>query len=379
MKRVDVLKEGLSKLHNQIWDRKTKLEIELKAGQIISEADQDWLDGDGNLVDDERVVEALDNASDYEQGLEGLNSQDKLIVEKLQKLAGKGGIPSNKHGSKKLPPLIIGKYQKPRPFKNRTGTQLGFNYHNNAKAWMTSAIYQEWLLDWDRKLKNEGQKFLLLQDNFSGHVVPETPTNIRGIIHCFKAKCCAQFIQQAIDFYDTGVTPSRIYNIHQPDVMQLARSVWEEVDTMMTLNCWRKASILPTINSSAPTNLSVPVSMLIHADGLLQVDLDPIVQAEKDVIMALDNLEATGALQHSNRMDIEELLNPTEERQDLFEVTDQDIYNTVMEAKAAREKTAVAGGSDKLDDSDEPVKPTRTRKEALQAALILEEYINKVY
>ncbi|KIK73672.1 hypothetical protein PAXRUDRAFT_177777, partial [Paxillus rubicundulus Ve08.2h10] len=82
-------------------------------------------------------------------------------------------------------------------------------------------------------------------------------------------------------------------------------------------NCWHKASILPTINSSAPTNLSVPVSMLIHANGPLQVDLDPIVQAKKDVIMALDNLEATGALQHSNRMDIEELLNPTEERQDL--------------------------------------------------------------
>ncbi|KIK79335.1 hypothetical protein PAXRUDRAFT_71860, partial [Paxillus rubicundulus Ve08.2h10] len=59
---------------------------------------------------------------------------------------------TNADGSKKLPPLIIGKYQKPRPFKNRTGTQLGFNYHNNAKAWMTSAIYQEWLLDWDRKL-----------------------------------------------------------------------------------------------------------------------------------------------------------------------------------------------------------------------------------
>ncbi|KIK91645.1 hypothetical protein PAXRUDRAFT_13678 [Paxillus rubicundulus Ve08.2h10] len=274
---------------------------------------------------------------------------------------------TNADGSKKLPPLIIGKYQKPHPFKNRTGAQLGFNYRNNAKAWMTSAIYQEWLLDWDRKLKNKGQKILLLQDNFSGHVVPETLTNIRvinfepnltahvqpndqGIICCFKAKYCAQFIQRAINFYDTG----------------LARSAWEEVDMMMTRNCWHKASILPTINSSAPTNLSVPVLMLIHADGPLQVDLDPIVQAEKDIIMALDNLEAT------------ELLNPTEERQDLFEATDQDIYNVVMEAKAAWEKTAAAGGSDELDNSDEPVKPTRTHKEALQAALILEEYISEL-
>ncbi|KIK79334.1 hypothetical protein PAXRUDRAFT_16383 [Paxillus rubicundulus Ve08.2h10] len=119
MKRVDVLKEGLSKLHNQIWDRKTKLEIELKAGQIISEADQDWLDGDGNLVDDERVVEALDNASDYEQGLEGLNSQDKLIVEKLQKLAGKGGIPSNKRKCSMVNGDTVSTGKKPRPLPKK--------------------------------------------------------------------------------------------------------------------------------------------------------------------------------------------------------------------------------------------------------------------
>ncbi|KAF9232628.1 hypothetical protein BU15DRAFT_67286 [Melanogaster broomeanus] len=112
-------------------------------------------------------------------------------------------------------------------------------------------------------------------------------------------------------------------------------SAWEEVDTATTRNCWCKASI---INSSAPTNLSVPVSVLIHADEPLQVNLDPIVQAEKDVIMSLDDLEATGALQCSNRMDIKELLNPAEERQDLFEATDQGIYNVVMEAKAGRKR-----------------------------------------
>ena len=79
----------------------------------------------------------------------------------------------NADGSRKLPPLIIGKVQKPCAFKNKTGPQLSFNYTSNVKAWMTSAIYQEWLLDWDQKLKNEHCKILLLQDNFLGHVVPE--------------------------------------------------------------------------------------------------------------------------------------------------------------------------------------------------------------
>ena len=63
---------------------------------------------------------------------------------------------TNADGSQKLFPLVIGKAQKPHAFKNKTAMQLGFNYRNNAKAWMTSSIYQEWLLDWNRKLRNEG-------------------------------------------------------------------------------------------------------------------------------------------------------------------------------------------------------------------------------
>ncbi|KAG8215563.1 hypothetical protein J3R82DRAFT_7406 [Butyriboletus roseoflavus] len=91
MKPVEVLKKGLIKLRHQIQEWKAKLEIELKAGQLISESDENWLNGDGNLIDNKRVVEILDNASDYERGLGGLDSQDKTIVEKLQKLAENGG------------------------------------------------------------------------------------------------------------------------------------------------------------------------------------------------------------------------------------------------------------------------------------------------
>jgi hypothetical protein len=88
MKPIEVLKKGLAKLHNQIREQKARLDVELKASRPISEVDQDWLDGDGNLVDEEKVVEILDSASDYERGLDRLDSQAKPIVQKLQKLAG---------------------------------------------------------------------------------------------------------------------------------------------------------------------------------------------------------------------------------------------------------------------------------------------------
>ena len=110
----------------------------------------------------------------------------------------------NVDGSMKLPPLIIGKAQKSHAFQKKSGTQLGFHYQSNAKAWMTASVYQEWLLDWDWKLWDKGRNILLLQDNFSGHVVSDTLTNIQvenfkpnltmhiqpndqGLICCFKA------------------------------------------------------------------------------------------------------------------------------------------------------------------------------------------------
>jgi|SRR5712672_903449 len=95
MKPIEILQKGLTKLQNQTQDRKKRLEDELRAGQPISDSDEEWLDNDGNLVDEERVVDTLDCVSDYEQGLKRLNSHDRSVVEKLQSLAG-SCVPSKK-------------------------------------------------------------------------------------------------------------------------------------------------------------------------------------------------------------------------------------------------------------------------------------------
>ena len=121
-------------------------------------------------------------------------------------------LTCNADGSEKLPPFIIGKFEHPRAFNKKSGAELGFYYRSNAKAWMTTNLYQAWLLQWDRELGVKGRKILLLQDNFSGHVTPDSLRNIQvenfrpnltahiqpndqGIIRCFKAHYRAQFIQ----------------------------------------------------------------------------------------------------------------------------------------------------------------------------------------
>jgi hypothetical protein len=49
----------------------------------------------------------------------------------------------NGSGTHKLAPLVIGKYAKPRCFKNVNVDNLGVMYKANKKAWMTAVLFQE--------------------------------------------------------------------------------------------------------------------------------------------------------------------------------------------------------------------------------------------
>ncbi|KAH0835792.1 hypothetical protein J3R83DRAFT_9638 [Lanmaoa asiatica] len=92
-----LLKKGLKKLWDQTQDRKVALEAALKANQPISDADEEWLDyGAGNLVDEERLVDELEKASDYDNALKNLGQQDQAIVQKLTELAEGTIAPSKK-------------------------------------------------------------------------------------------------------------------------------------------------------------------------------------------------------------------------------------------------------------------------------------------
>jgi hypothetical protein len=293
-------------------------------------------------------------------------------------------------GSEKLQPLIIGKAKSPCAFNKKTGAQLGFYYCHNAKAWMTSDIYQEFLHQWDNDLRQKNRKILLLQDNFSGHIVPNNLQNIhvenftanltahvqpldQGIIHCFKGHYREKYIHRAIDRYDSGITPLKIYDINQLEAMCLANLAWNEVDTTTIRNCWHKAAILPSMGNSPLLRPTIPISSLILDPTRHE---DPINQVEKAVAVALDDLVATGALQAGNRMDIESLLNPTEESQNMQETSEEDIFDAVMECRNAREDEPITGGDD-VDDTS-PCKPPPSRCEVLQAALIINRFVQNI-
>ena len=70
-------------------------------------------------------------------------------------------------------------------------------------------------------------------------------------------------------------------------------------------------------------------------------------------------------------MNITELLNPAVEAHNMFDATDQDIFNAVMEVNRVKEGSAALG----IDDVDDgPFEELPTRKEALQAMLLVCRY-----
>jgi hypothetical protein len=94
---LDILKKGLKTLSEQVKARKVKLEAQLAEGNPISPEEEQWLDWEANLVDEERVLDSLEKASDYERAFESLDEGQKGTVKRLQQAAGAAkGIPGKK-------------------------------------------------------------------------------------------------------------------------------------------------------------------------------------------------------------------------------------------------------------------------------------------
>jgi len=88
LKPLEILKNGLSKFKKTIEVRKDELNRKLARKETISSSDERWLDNEANIIDEQRILETLESASDYERGVEKLDDKGKAIVKKLRQWAG---------------------------------------------------------------------------------------------------------------------------------------------------------------------------------------------------------------------------------------------------------------------------------------------------
>jgi hypothetical protein len=84
---LEILKQGLSALKETVKKRKDGLTARLRKKEKISDADAAWLDNEGNVVEEDAVIDKLEKASDYERGYARLDTKEVGLVDNLRKLA----------------------------------------------------------------------------------------------------------------------------------------------------------------------------------------------------------------------------------------------------------------------------------------------------
>jgi hypothetical protein len=84
---IELLKKGFAALEKHVRKRKTALEDRLQREERLDAADNAWLDGPANMIDERRALDVLEDASDYERGLSGLSQGLQVAVQRMKDFA----------------------------------------------------------------------------------------------------------------------------------------------------------------------------------------------------------------------------------------------------------------------------------------------------
>jgi hypothetical protein len=161
-------------------------------------------------------------------------------------------------GRKKTRPIVIGKHKRPHCFGRWDANSI-VDYYYNSTAWMTMDIFDSWLQKFNKQMKLQYQKVLLLIDNAGGHNVtddlkkkltnvdllflqPNTTSVIQpcdqGIIRAFKANyrfLLSKFCARNLDDKDELIMPN------VKEAIFMIKEAWDNVSRETIVNCWRHA------------------------------------------------------------------------------------------------------------------------------------------
>nr|CCA24636.1 PREDICTED: similar to tigger transposable element derived 4 putative [Albugo laibachii Nc14] len=183
---------------------------------------------------------------------------------------------TNAYGSFQVPLLFLGTAKNPRCFGNHTVAELGINYTNAAKGWMTTTIFRTWLGYFNDTMRSQDRHVLLL-DNASPHRVTEHYSHVKlhflppnttahlqpqdaGIIKSFKSQLSKIRDNYVVDKLDAmlelvdgvGVEDidkraEQLYNVSILVAMRWAQQAWNKVTKATVVNCCSHTGILVAV------------------------------------------------------------------------------------------------------------------------------------
>lgn len=238
---------------------------------------------------------------------------------------------SNADGSEKLELMVISKFLNPRAFKKKSGQGLGFDYHANKKAWMTAALFFEWLERFQTYVaKRPERKVLLLIDNCSAHgnkeALPSLP-NVRveyfppkctsivqpmdaGIIAALKLRYKRRHMERALE--NMEVQTEDVYKVDILTAMTWFKSAWHELPCEVIKNCWHHAG-------------------LIIKPGMIAGEKSAEVQESESLIAVELQGHVQNLLPPSSRIDTEAVVSPEGENDGIVEeLTDEIMVENAL-------------------------------------------------
>ncbi|GBN40626.1 Tigger transposable element-derived protein 6 [Araneus ventricosus] len=142
-------------------------------------------------------------------------------------------------------PLVIWRCQKRRCFKGKDLNRLAVSWYANKKAWMASSIFEEWLVNLDKKLRNRARKVLLVLDNATCHahgaelknvklliLPPNTTSKLQlldhGVLKCYKMEYRQCALRHVIERMDGCESPSELSKkISVGDALDWIKTFWK--------------------------------------------------------------------------------------------------------------------------------------------------------
>lgn len=232
-------------------------------------------------------------------------------------------IGANMDGSEKLPLLAVGRFAKPRCFKNIQ--TLPVTYKHNRKAWMTCSIFQEWLRELDRKFLREKRTIALIIDNCSAHpnltdlraitlvfLPPNTTSRLQpcdqGIIKNFKTIYRKRILRRFISCFDETGSVTAHFKLSLLDALIISAASWDEVNPSTIEKCFGHAGF------------KIQSSEAVDSEDEVQVD---------DFRNVFDTFSRLSQIQLS----IDEFVNVDDSAETCEELSPQDIAAVVVQSE----------------------------------------------
>lgn len=200
----------------------------------------------------------------------------------------------NMDGSEKLKPLIIGKSAKPRCFKGIK--TFPTTYRSNKKAWMTTELFNEWLMTLDADMKKQKRKILLFLDNCTVHNNPPPLVNVKlhyfppnttsklqpldqGIIHNFKTFYRHEIVKMFLECLDNNENPSTTVLT----AMLFVDKAWNSVTSTTISNCFKKSGFKSSLQETQVNEDISILPRLWESLCLQTVSFNDYVQVDENI------------------------------------------------------------------------------------------------